>query len=79
MALGATIYVFDIELADSDRGVYQPLHRVARHPSESEDFLTRILAYCLEYTEGFSNGLFEPECVGSGVACSAAHRRIAVG
>ena len=30
MALGATIYVFNIELADSDRGVYQPLQlRVA--------------------------------------------------
>lgn len=65
MALGATIYVFDIELANSDRGVYQALQlRVARHPSESEEyFLTRILAYCLEYTEGisFSNGLFEPD------------------
>src|SRR6266404_5433470 len=65
MALGATIYVFNIELANSDRGVYQPLQlRVARHPSESEEyFLTRILAYCLEYTEGisFSNGLFEPD------------------
>jgi uncharacterized protein YaeQ len=65
MALGATIYVFNIELADSDRGVYQPLQlRVARHPSESEEyFLTRVLAYCLEYTEGisFSNGLFDPD------------------
>src|SRR5216684_3645557 len=65
MPLGATIYVFNIELANLDRGVYQPLQlRVARHPSESEEyFLTRILAYCLEYTEGisFSNGLFEPD------------------
>jgi uncharacterized protein YaeQ len=65
MALGATIYTFNIELADSDRGVYQSLQlRVARHPSESEEyFLTRILAYCLEYAEGisFSNGLFEPD------------------
>jgi uncharacterized protein YaeQ len=65
MALGATIYVFNIELADSDRSVYQPLQlRVARHPSESEEyFLTRVLAYCLEYTEGisFSNGLFDPD------------------
>jgi uncharacterized protein YaeQ len=65
MALSATIYVFNIDLADSDRGVYQPLQlRVARHPSEGEEyFLTRILAYCLEYTEGisFSNGLFEPD------------------
>jgi uncharacterized protein YaeQ len=65
VALGATIHVFNIELADSDRGVYQPLElRVARHPSETaEYFLTRILAYCFEYTEGivFSNGLFEPD------------------
>jgi hypothetical protein len=65
VALGATIHVFNIDLADSDRGVYQPLElRVARHPSETaEYFLTRILAYCFEYTEGivFSNGLFEPD------------------
>src|ERR1700723_406457 len=65
MALGATIYVFRSDLADSDRGVYQPLElRVARHPSETEEHLwTRVLAYCLEYTEGisFSNGLFEPD------------------
>jgi uncharacterized protein YaeQ len=65
MALGATIYVFKIDLADSDRGVYEPLElRVARHPSETEDhLLTRVLAYCLEYTEGiaFSNGLFESD------------------
>src|SRR5580693_2441430 len=65
MALGATIYVFKIDLADSDRGVYQPLElRVARHPSETEDhLLTRVIAYCLEYTEGiaFSNGLFDAD------------------
>jgi uncharacterized protein YaeQ len=54
MALGATIYLFNIDLADSDRGVYQPLElRVARHPSEGEEyFLTRVLAYCFEYSEG---------------------------
>ena len=65
MAQGATIYVFNIDLADSDRGVYQPLElRVARHPSETEDhLLTRVLAYCLEFTEGiaFSNGLFDSD------------------
>jgi uncharacterized protein YaeQ len=65
MALGATIYVFTIDLADSDRGVYLPLElRVARHPSETEEhLLTRVLAYCLEYVEGisFSNGLFESD------------------
>jgi len=38
--------------------------RVARHPSETEEYLlTRVLAYCLEYAEGisFSNGLAEPD------------------
>jgi uncharacterized protein YaeQ len=65
MALGATIYVFDIELADSDRGVYESFElRAARHPSETPEYLlTRVLAYCLEYTEGiaFSNGLSAPD------------------
>ncbi len=65
MALGATVYNFKIELADSDRGVYAPLDlRVARHPSETEEhLLTRVLAYCLEYTEGiaFSNGLSDAD------------------
>jgi uncharacterized protein YaeQ len=65
MALNATIYPFDIELADADRGVYQSLAlRVARHPSEAGDFLVaRALAYCLEWTEGigFSKGLSTPD------------------
>lgn len=65
MALGATVYVFEIELADSDRGVYESFElRAARHPSEAPDYLlTRVLAYCLEYAEGisFSNGLSTPD------------------
>ena len=65
MALGATIYAFDIELADVDRSVYETLNlRVAQHPSETSDFLlSRVLAYCLEYTEGigFSKGLSDPD------------------
>ncbi len=65
MALGATIYVFDIRLADADRAVYETLNlRVACHPSETPDFLlTRVLAYCLEYVEGisFSKGLSNPD------------------
>lgn len=65
MALGDRIYVFDIELAHSDRSVYESLRlRVARHPSETpEHMLTRVLAYCLEYTEGIalSNGLSDPD------------------
>lgn len=65
MALGATIYTFEIALSDSDRGVYEQLAlRVARHPSETEEYLvTRLLAYCLEYTEGiaFSRGLSDAD------------------
>src|ERR1039457_1240522 len=65
MALSATVYVFTVRLADADRGVYETLTlRMARHPSESAEYLvTRLLAYCLEYTEGiaFSKGLSDPD------------------
>ena len=65
MALTATIYNFDVELADSDRGVYESLAlRVAQHPSESEEYLVaRLLAYLLEFTEGieFSRGITDPD------------------
>ena len=40
MALSATVYHFQIELSDVDRGVYEALDlRVARHPSESTPYL----------------------------------------
>ena len=60
VALTATIYNFDIDLSRHDRGVYETLAlRVARHPSESEDYL-RHARPCvrLEYTDGieFSAG-----------------------
>ena len=65
MALTATIYNFDIDLADNDRGVYESLAiRMAQHPSESGEYLiARLLAYLLEYAEGiaFSRGVSEPE------------------
>ena len=65
MALTATIYNFEVDLADADRHRYETLAvRMARHPSESEEYLVaRLLAYCLEYTDGivFSNGLSEPD------------------
>ena len=65
MALTATIYNIEIDLSDSDRGVYEALDlRVARHPSESEEYLvTRLLAYALEYAEGieFSRGISDPD------------------
>lgn len=64
MAQGATIYNFDVELADNDRGRYESLAlRIAQHPSESEEFLiARLLAYLLEFTEGieFSRGVSDP-------------------
>jgi len=66
VALTATVYNFDIDLADADRGVYETLAlRVARHPSESEEYLlTRVLAYALEFTPGIafsSGGLSDPD------------------
>jgi uncharacterized protein YaeQ len=63
--LSGTVYVFTVRLANADRGVYETLNlRVAQHPSESAEYLlTRVLAYCLEYTEGiaFSKGLSDPD------------------
>ncbi|HZE88150.1 MAG TPA: YaeQ family protein [Verrucomicrobiae bacterium] len=66
MATGATIYNFDIDLADADRSVYESLAlRLARHPSESEEYMvTRVLAYALEHAEGIAfsiGGLADPD------------------
>jgi uncharacterized protein YaeQ len=65
VALTSTIYRFDIDLADTDRHVYESLAlHVARHASESEEYMVaRVLAYALECTEGiaFTRGLSEPD------------------
>lgn len=66
MVAGATVYNFDIDLSDTDRGVYETLAlRVARHPSESDEYLVaRVLAYCLEHAEGIAfspGGLSDPD------------------
>ena len=65
MALTATIYNFDVQLADIDRGVYESLSfKAAQQPSETAEYLlSRVLAYCLEYAEGiaFSKGIAEPD------------------
>lgn len=65
MALSSTMYVFTVRLSDADRSVYETLTlRVAQHPSETPEYLvTRVLAYCLEFTEGivFSKGLSDPD------------------
>jgi uncharacterized protein YaeQ len=64
MALTATIYTFEVELSDVDRGTYETLSfKAAQQPSETNEYLlTRVLAYCLEYREGivFSRGLADP-------------------
>jgi uncharacterized protein YaeQ len=61
MAPNATIYSFDISLSDMDRDVHAEFNlRAALHPSEAIPyFLTRIIAYCLEYTPGitFTKGI----------------------
>lgn len=66
MALSATIYRFTVSLSDVDRGVYETLSlKVARHPSEADEYMVaRLLAYCLEYTEGIAfsrGGLSDPD------------------
>jgi uncharacterized protein YaeQ len=61
MALGSTLYHFEIALSDTDRGIYRSLDlRAARHPSETVRYLlTRVMALCLLWDEGigFSRGL----------------------
>ncbi len=65
MALTATVYNFDVQLSNVDRGVYETFSiRAAQQPSETAEYLaTRVLAYCLEYAEGitFTKGIAEPE------------------
>ncbi len=61
MALGATMRRFEIEVADSDRALYERIElRAAQHPSESDRYLvTRVIARVMEHAEGveFSRGL----------------------
>jgi uncharacterized protein YaeQ len=54
VALTSTIYNVSVDLSDVDRGVYEKIAlRLAMHPSETMEYMaTRLLAYCLEYTEG---------------------------
>ena len=66
MALPSTVHNIKVALSHTDRGVYEQLSlKAARHPSETEEyFLTRLLAYCLEYDEGISfsrGGVSDPD------------------
>lgn len=66
MALTATLYRFELEISDVDRGVYTShAMRVAQHPSESLVYMVaRVLAYGLNLDEGLSfakGGLSNPD------------------
>lgn len=65
MALQSTLFRFHLQISDTDRGIYESKEiRVAMHPSESAPyFLTRILAYALNYGDGleFSQGISTPD------------------
>lgn len=68
MALKATIYKADLNIADMDRHYYADhALTIARHPSESDErMMARVLTYALYAQEGiaFTKGLFdvdEPE------------------
>lgn len=68
MALKATLYKADLQIADMDRHVYGGhALTIARHPSETDArMMARVLAYALNAQDGiaFTKGLFdvdEPE------------------
>jgi len=63
MALKATIYKADLQIADMDRHYYADhALTIARHPSETDErMMVRLLAYALYAQEGMAltRGLFE--------------------
>lgn len=65
MSQGAQVLGFEIQLSDMDRNVYDAVSlQVAQHKSETDEYLVaRVLAYCLELTEGiaFTKGLDEAD------------------
>lgn len=58
MALTSTLYRFQLELSDIDRGIYESLDlRVACHPSEdAERMVVRVLARAIAHQEGLEFG-----------------------
>lgn len=68
-----TLYRFQIELSDIERGVYETLDfRVAQHPSEHMPYLiTRVLAFILNSQEGLAfaaTGLHDPDAAAISIA-----------
>ena len=63
MALKATIYKADLQIADMDRHYYADhALTIARHPSENDErMMVRVLMYALYAQEGiaFTKGLFD--------------------
>ena len=61
MALGATVYKIELQIADMDRNYYHTHSLVvARHPSETDErLMVRVLAFALNATEtlAFGKGL----------------------
>ena len=65
MALKATIYKVDLQIADMDRNYYAEHNlTLARHPSETDErMMARVLMYALNAQEGiaFTRGLSEAD------------------
>ncbi|WLI90485.1 YaeQ family protein [Massilia sp. R2A-15] len=65
MALKATIYKAELQIADMDRNYYgQHLLTVARHPSETDErVMIRVLAFAIHASEAltFTKGLFDTD------------------
>ena len=65
MALKATIFKADLQLADMDRNYYQGhILTMARHPSETDErMMVRLLAFAIHADEAltFTKGLFDTE------------------
>ena len=68
MGTTATIFRFQVELSDIDRGVYESLDlRVAQHPSEDDErMVIRVLARTIAHEDGleFGRGLSNPDDAG---------------
>ena len=65
MALKATIYKAELQIADMDRNYYQQhLLTLARHPSETDErMMIRLLAFAIHASEqlAFTKGLFDTD------------------
>ncbi|MES2150146.1 MAG: YaeQ family protein [Pseudomonadota bacterium] len=65
MALKATIYKADLQIADMDRNYYQDhVLTLARHPSETDErMMIRLLAFAIHASESltFTKGLFDTD------------------